>query len=62
MMTTAHVHSLATTAIHTLAAIRTAAETFDNGEINVFDALDSIVVAVEAYRAAAHAETHREAA
>ena len=43
----------ATSAILTLAEIKTAVEAFDRGESNVFDALDVIVVAVEAYRAAA---------
>ena len=42
----------ATTAILTLAEIKAAVEAFDRGESNVFDALDVIVVAVEAYRAA----------
>lgn len=42
----------ATTAILTLTEIKTAVEAFDRGESNVFGALDVIVVAVEAYRAA----------
>lgn len=42
----------ATTAIFTLAAIKAAIEAFDRGESNMFDALDGIVVAVDAYRAA----------
>lgn len=42
----------ATTAICALAEIKAAVEAFDRGESNVFDALDVIVVAVEAYRAA----------
>lgn len=42
----------ARTAICTIAEIKSAVEAFDRGESNVFDALDVIVVAVEAYRAA----------
>ncbi|MFM8291031.1 MAG: hypothetical protein ACKOC4_04945 [Planctomycetia bacterium] len=42
----------ATTAVLTLAEIKAAVEAFDRGESNVFDALDVIVVAVEAYRTA----------
>ena len=42
----------ATTAILTFADIKAAVEAFDRGDTNVFDALDVIVVAVEAYRAA----------
>ena len=41
----------ATTAILTLAEIKAAVEAFDRGDTNVFDALEKIVVAVEAYRA-----------
>lgn len=41
----------ATTAIRTIAQIKAAVEAFDRGESNVFDALDVIVVAVEAYEA-----------
>ena len=41
----------ATTAILALAEIKAAVEAFDRGESNVFDALDVIIVAVEAYRA-----------
>ena len=40
-----------TTAICALAEIKAAVEAFDRGETNVLDALDAIVVAVEAYQA-----------
>jgi len=40
-------------AILTLAEIKAATEAFDRGDINVFDALDEIRMAVEAHRAAA---------
>ena len=40
------------TAILALAEIKTAVEAFDRGEANVFDALDAIAVAVEAYQTA----------
>ena len=39
-------------AICTIAEIKAAVEAFDRGEANVFDALDTIAVAVEACRAA----------
>ena len=40
-------------AILTMAEIKAATEAFDRGDINVFDALDEIRLAVEAHRAAA---------
>jgi hypothetical protein len=43
---------LAKSAMLTMAEIRTATDAFDRGETNVFDALDAVVVAIEAYRAA----------
>ena len=52
--------SLAKAVILTLAEIKAAVEAFDRGETNAFDALDAIVVEVEAYRTTATA--HREAA
>jgi hypothetical protein len=42
----------ATTAILTLAEIKAAVDAFDRGDTNVLDALNTIAVAVEAYRAA----------
>lgn len=47
-------------ALLALAEIKAATEAFDRGEENVFDALDAIVVAIDAYRAAAR--VGREAA
>ena len=39
-------------AVITLAEIKAAVERFDRGDSNVFDALDAIIVAVEAHQAA----------
>ena len=47
-------------AILTLAEIKAAVEVFDRGDTNVFDALDAIIVAVEAHQAAMAHETRRE--
>lgn len=44
--------SFATTAILTLADIKAAVETFDRGDSNVFEALDAILVAIQAQRVA----------
>ena len=52
--------AVARRAILVLADVKSAVEAFDAGEIGVFDALDAIEVAVEAYRTAA--ETRRNAA
>ncbi len=49
-------------AILTLVEIKAAAEAFDCGVINAFDALDAIIVEVEAYQAAGRLENSREAA
>jgi len=54
--------SRATAVILTLSEIKAAVEAFDRGETNAFDALDAIVVEVEAYRAATRPESSREAA
>lgn len=43
-----------------IAEIKAAIDAFDHGETNAYDAMDAIVVAVEAYRAAA--ERRRAAA
>jgi hypothetical protein len=51
-----------TAAVLMLAEIKAAVERFDRGDSNVFDALDAIVVEVEAYRAAVRPESSREAA
>jgi hypothetical protein len=55
-------HALATTAILTLAEIKHVAEAFDGGEVNLFDALDAIGVAVEAYQVEVQQQTRRGAA
>jgi hypothetical protein len=55
-----HARSVPATAIFTLAEIKAATEAFDRGDANACDALDAILVAVEAYRVALH--TNREAA
>jgi hypothetical protein len=39
-------------AILTLVEIKAASEAFDKGEANVYDILDAIVAAIEAYHAA----------
>lgn len=49
-MKTPHVSPVTRRAILTLAEVKAAAEAFDRGDSNVFDALDAIVVAVEAYQ------------
>lgn len=48
------------TAILTLVEIKAAAEAFDRGEANVFEAIDAILMAVESYRTTV--QTNREAA
>lgn len=50
---------IAKTAILALAEIKAAAEAFDRGDANLFEALDTIVAAVEAYQAAANDEAKR---
>lgn len=45
---------LAKNAVLVLAEIKAATEAFDRGETNVHDALDAIIVAVEAYRSTEH--------
>ena len=55
----------ATTALLTLADIKAAADAFEQGEVSVFDALDAVAVAIEAYEATAReatAEPKRNAA
>jgi hypothetical protein len=42
----------ATAAVLVLAEIKAATDAFDRGEINAFDALDAIGVAIDAYREA----------
>ena len=55
-MKTPKVLLLAKAAVLTVAEIKSATEAFDRGEANVLDTLDAIVVAVEAYQAAALAK------
>jgi phosphopantetheine adenylyltransferase len=47
-------------AILTLAEIKAAVEAFDCGDTNVFDALDAIIVAVEAHQAAMASTSQRK--
>ncbi len=54
--------SLAKAVILTLAEIKAAVEAFDRGETNAFDALDAVVMEVEAYREAARPDKRRGAA
>ncbi|MEI6239383.1 MAG: hypothetical protein WCR51_03255 [Planctomycetia bacterium] len=54
--------SLAKAVILTLAEIKAAVEAFDRGETNAFDAMDAIVMQVEAYRARARSHNRRDAA
>lgn len=50
----------AATAILALAEIKAAVEAFDRGDTNVFEALDAIIVAVEAHQALMAHQTRRE--
>ena len=55
----------ATTAILTLADIKAAADTFEQGEVSVFNALDTIAMVIEGYEATAReatAQPRRDAA
>lgn len=54
--------SRARAAIHAIAEIKNAAEAFDRGDANVFDALDAVTVAIERYRATADRAPRRDAA
>jgi hypothetical protein len=47
----------ATTAILTLADIKAAADAFEQGEVSVFDTLDTIAMAIEGYQATAREAT-----
>ena len=47
----------ATTAILTMADIKAATDAFEQGEVSVFDALDAIAMAIEAYEATAREAT-----
>lgn len=50
----------AVVAIVLLAEIKAATHSFDSGQVNVFDALDTIMTAIESYRYAK--DIHRSAA
>lgn len=52
--------SFAKSAILTLAEIKAAVEAFDHGDTNAFDALDAIIVAVDAHRATKAPEARRK--
>ena len=52
-MKTPEIIPLAKTTITTMAEIKAAADGFNSGEVNVYDALEAIAVAVEAYRVVA---------
>jgi len=53
---------LAPLAICTIAKIKAAVEAFDRGAANAFDALDGVIVAVEAYQAELTAKPRRKRA
>jgi len=55
-----HARSVPATAIFTLAEIKAAVETFDRGDTNVFDALDAVIVAIDAHRATPDGERRRK--
>jgi hypothetical protein len=55
-------HALAAMAILTLAEIKAVARAFDGGEVNLFDALDAVSAAVEAYQVEALQQARRRAA
>ena len=59
-MQSPHVIPLTQSAIFTMAEIKTATRAFDRGDTNVFNALDAIAVAIEAYHNAT--EPRRDAA
>lgn len=61
-MSSENSHALATMAILTLVEIKHVTEAFDGGEINLFDALDAIGVAVEAYQVEVQQQARRGAA
>ena len=52
LMEMAKPNALAKSAMLAMAEIKATTEAFDRGETNVLDALDAIVLAIEAYRAA----------
>ena len=58
-----HKHHTATPlAIFTMAAIKAATDAFESGDSNVCDALDTIIEAIDDFRAGAAGRIRREAA
>jgi hypothetical protein len=55
-------HTPITLAIFTLAAIKTATDAFESGDSNLHDALDTIIEAIDEFRAGAADCSRREAA
>ena len=55
-------HTPTALAIFTMAAIKAATDAFESGDSNVGDALDTIIEAVDEFRAAAADRSRREAA
>ncbi len=60
-MSSEHCHARATMAILTLAEIKHATDAFNGGEANLFDALDAIAAAIEAYQAEVQQQARRSA-
>ena len=61
-MSSENSHALARMAILTLAEIKEVAAAFDGGEVNLFEALDAVRAAVEAYQGEAQLQAWRGAA
>ncbi len=61
-MTNKTLATLTKRAVLVMAEIKAATDAFNRGEINVFDAMDAIVMEVEAYRAATRSDKRRDAA
>ena len=55
-------HTPTARAIFTMAAIKAATDAFESGDSNVGDALDTIIEAIDGFRAAAADRSRREAA
>ena len=58
-MSSENSHALVRMAILTLAEIKEVAAAFDGGEVNLFDALDAVRAAVEAYQDEAQQQAWR---
>jgi len=61
-MTAHNLQTPSALAIIAMGDIQHAAQSFEGGETNVFDALDSIILVVEAYQEAIRSQPRREAA